>query len=362
MQVFGRGAKKKKRLTEEKEKGNAVQDENVRDVSHASITQQGHLLLGSAHEEEAGSVEEEGRQILPAVVVVDIVLIDGVAVSQDKGNLDDAGKAGSHEGVAKDGVDHGAEREGLGMGGHGPSGHENDEARDEVALGTAALVSAQPDADEAGAPPDDAHGGVLQVVVDPGAAPAMLGKGVDAAPGGNDQAVEELLAAVGASEPDLADEQQDGQDDAVGDEAAAHDEMGQALAGVVAAAEAQRDDAAEQHLHPGGDRQGLAQHAVGRDQQLPDVAEESALDVQPEVDAQADLDDQGQHQPVGERGVHVVGELATLVGVAEEVADDGKGSGDNLAGDVETGADNAQDHAGGKEDAPGEHLDEDVGP
>ena len=128
---------------------------------------------------------------------------------------------------------------------HRPAGNQQDKARDEVALRRAVPVPAQPDTRQTSRPPDHAHGGVLPIVAHPGRAPPVLGEGVDAAPGGDDGAVKELLAAAGAAEPDLADEQDDGQEDAVGDEGAAHDEVGQALAEVVALAEAERGDAAE---------------------------------------------------------------------------------------------------------------------
>ena len=127
-------------------------------------------------------------------------------------------------------MDHGAELELLRVGTHGPACHENDNARDEIAFRAAVAFAAEPDAEEASTPPDDAHARVLQIVFHPGTAPAVLGEGVDAAPSGDDEGVEELLTTAGAPKPELADEQEDGKDDAVADEGAAHDEMRKALA------------------------------------------------------------------------------------------------------------------------------------
>lgn len=55
--------------------------------------------------------------------------------------------------------------------------------------------------------------------------------------------------------------------------------MCQALPEMVVAAEAQRRDTAEEHLHPSGDGNGLAEDAVRGDQPRAYAAEDSALDV-----------------------------------------------------------------------------------
>lgn len=121
------------------------------------------------------------------------VLGNRLLVLEHKGNLDNAGSASAHEGLAKGGMRHGAHHELLGMRRHGPARHQDNKAGNKVALGVTVAVTAKPHACQTGAPPDDAHGGVLPVVLDPGRAPAVLGKRVDAAPGGNDGAIKELL-------------------------------------------------------------------------------------------------------------------------------------------------------------------------
>lgn len=44
--------------TEKQDECDAVQDQNVRDVSNARVTEKFHLLLRGAEEEESGSVEQ----------------------------------------------------------------------------------------------------------------------------------------------------------------------------------------------------------------------------------------------------------------------------------------------------------------
>lgn len=90
----------------------------------------------------------------------------------------------------------------------------------------------------------------------------MLGEGVDTAPGGNDNAVEEFLGAAGTAQPQLADQQGEGHEDTVGDKSASHYEMGQALAQVVSLTEALRGNAAKEQLDPDNDGEGLPADAV----------------------------------------------------------------------------------------------------
>lgn len=247
-----------------------------------------------------------------------------VAVPQHKGDLDDARDADGHEGVAKDPVGHGADGQFLRVGRHGPARQEDDEAGDEVALGGAVAGAAQPHAGQAAAPPDDAHGGVLPVVAHPGVAPAVLGEGVDAAPGGDDEAVEELGRAAGPAQPQLADQQQDRQQHAVGDEGAAHDEVGQALAEVVALAEAEQRDGAEEHVGPRQDGEGLAVEAVQQAHGRAHARVPAPVEVQAQVQAQDQLGAQEHEDGGAEAAVHVAGrEGAPAVQVAEGDADEG---------------------------------------
>lgn len=89
------------------------------------------------------------------------------------------------------------------------------------------------------------------------------------------------MRAICAFEPDLTDQQENGEKDAVCDESGSHDEVGQALTCVISftSAEAQTDDTSEQHLHPGGDWHGLAEDTMGDNEDFPDLAHEAALDV-----------------------------------------------------------------------------------
>lgn len=96
-----------------------------------------HLLLRRAHEQEAASIEQEGREVLEAVDLgVDIAAFrpyQSVLVFQHERDLDYARQAGRHEGVAKSGVDVSGNHEALRVAAHGPTGHEDDETGDEVA-------------------------------------------------------------------------------------------------------------------------------------------------------------------------------------------------------------------------------------
>jgi hypothetical protein len=157
-------------------------------------------------------------------------------VLQHEADLNDARQSGSHKRVAEHSVCHGADHEFLWMRRHCPARHQDDEARNEVALRLAIPAPAKPDARQSCAPPDDAHGSVLPVIPDPGRAPAVLGESVDAAPGGDNDAVKELLAPAGPTQPELADQQQEGEQDRVRDKGTAHDKVRQALAEVVALA------------------------------------------------------------------------------------------------------------------------------
>lgn len=249
-------------------------------------------------------------------------------VTEHKANLDDTGHTCSHEGVSKSLVGHGTDHQFLRVGGHGPAGNEDDKARNKVALRRAVPPTAEPNAGQAGAPPNNAHGGVLPVVLDPGGAPSVLGEGVDAAPGGNDDAVEELLGATGATQPQLADQQGQGHEDTVGDESAAHDEVGQALAEVVALAETLGGDATEQQLDPGDDGENLAADAVYAANPGANTGVETPLKMQLEVNADGDLADHVEKNPIAKVGVDVVGaELAAFVHVAEGVAEEGDDGG-----------------------------------
>lgn len=76
---------------------------------------------------------------------------------------------------------------------HGPAGNDEDEARDEVALRVAVSITTKPDSHETSTPPNDAHCGVLPIVLHPFRSPSVFGKSIYATPGGNDTVVVKLL-------------------------------------------------------------------------------------------------------------------------------------------------------------------------
>lgn len=310
---------KKLQLTEEHQEGKAVEDQDVGDMSDTSLGQQQHLLLSGAHEEKTTSIQQEGRQELETVGILSIAG-DGICVSQDETDFDDASDTSSHQGVAKDTVDHGTEMQLLRVATHGPASNGNDDGGNQVALGTATAVAAQPHAQETSTPPDNTHTSMLQVIAYPRSSPSVLGEGIHAAPRSDDHAVVEFLRAAGATQPDLTNEEQDGVDNAVGDESGTHDEVGGTLTGVVALTEAQGSDSTKQHLDPGGQRDDLAQYTVSRDNPLPNLAHETTLNVELKIDAHGGLSEDHHHQPRSILRVYVLAKLATFVGVTEEVA------------------------------------------
>lgn len=183
--------------------------------------------------------------------------------------LDDAGGPSGHEAVAKDSMHHGADWEFLWVCPHGPAGNENDNAGKNIAAWSTPPASAKPDSKQTSAPPNNAHRSMLQVILDPGVAPAMLGEGIDATPHGDDDGIEEFLRLAGAAQPRLAHEEQDGHDNAVANKGRAHDKVGETLAKMVAATVSHGRDATEQHLHPRDNGHHLAQYGVHDDNEPP---------------------------------------------------------------------------------------------
>lgn len=276
----------------------------------------------------------KNRNILKTVRLISLVRHRRF-VLENKRNLNDPRQTGAHQTIPKHLVRHGANHEFLRVRRHGPARHQQDKARDKVSLGRAVPVLAQPNTSETSSPPDDPHGGVLPIVADPGRAPAVFGKSVDAAPGGNNGAVEEFLATAGAAQPQLTDQKNDSQENTVGDKGAAHDKVSEALAEMVALAEAESGDAAKHHLDPGGEREGLPVDAVEDAKEGADAALEALFEVQLQVDAEDDLGEHHKKQNVGEAGVDIVGdELSALVQVAECVSEEGEGGREDLERDV----------------------------
>ena len=92
-------------LTEEQQKADAVQNQDVRNVSNVVVAQELHLLFGGAHEEEPTGVKQEGWQVLEAVDLVVVLAvrsdIRGSLVAEDEADLDDPGQTCCHERVAE---------------------------------------------------------------------------------------------------------------------------------------------------------------------------------------------------------------------------------------------------------------------
>jgi hypothetical protein len=258
-----------------------------------------------------------------------------MSVLEDECNFNNTRQPSCHKRISKHGMGHGADWQTLRVSGHGPSGHEDDETGNEVALRVAIAVAAQPHAGQTSAPPNDAHSGVLPVVLDPCGTPAMLSKGVDAAPKSDDGAVVELLSPAGAAKPHLANEEQKGEDDAVSDESAAHDEVRGALADVFSLAESQSSDGAKDDLCPGEQRHGLSDDGVHGPDQRPNPAVDASCPVSLEVKTEHNLADEQELQDVRELAVYVVAcELPSAMRVAQEEAYKGERGAENLGGNV----------------------------
>lgn len=166
-------------------------------------------------------------------------------ILQHERDLNDAGQTRRHQGISKEGVDHSTDHQMLGVSGHGIAGHQDDDGRNEVTLGTTAAGTAEPHTQQTSAPPDNSHSSMLEVIVNPRGTPSVLGESINTAPSGDDERIEEFLTAAGTAQPKLTNKQEDSQTDPVPDECGAHDEMGQTLTEMIIATETERGNAAE---------------------------------------------------------------------------------------------------------------------
>jgi len=103
---------------------------------------------------------------------------------------------------------------------------------------------------------------MLYIIPHPFFTPAVLRESVDAPPRCDHQAVEKFLTATRASQPDLPDQEQNRNHDAVADERTAHDEMRQALADMIVSTETERRNPSKQHLYPAGNRHSFPHHPM----------------------------------------------------------------------------------------------------
>lgn len=180
---------------------------------------------------------------------------------------------------------------------------------------------------------------MLQVVLDPGPTPAVLGEGVDAAPQCNDKGIEELLRPVGAAQEELPHEQEEREHDTISDERRAHDEMRETLSQMVIPAETKSGDAAKEHLHPGDEGKRFANYTVNNDEKIAKLGHEAGTgEVEFEIETQEDLDGEGEVDDRGEGRMHIVRELATFVLMAKEVAGNCEDGPKGLEGNVPAGA------------------------
>lgn len=166
-------------------------------------------------------------------------------IPQDERDLNDAGQTRRHQGIPEEGVDHSTDHQLLGVSGHGISGNQDDNGRNEVTLRTAAASTAEPHTQQTSTPPNYAHSGMLEVIVSPRGTPAVLGESINTAPSGDDERIEEFLTAAGTAQPILSDKQEDGQTNTIRNECGAHNEMGQTLTEMIIAAETERGNATE---------------------------------------------------------------------------------------------------------------------
>jgi len=98
------------------------------------------------------------------------------------------------------------------------------------------------------------------------------------------------------------------------------------------------------------------------DSHLADLPVEALRDVEFEVDAKDDLDNQHEHEPICEGGVDVVREGSAFVQVSEEVGGDCDEGSEDLKRDVPAVADYPKDHSCREDDAERQHHQEDMYP
>lgn len=103
---------------------------------------------------------------------------------------------------------------------------------------------------------------------------------------------------------------------------------------MIVATEAESGDATEEHLHPAGDGHDLADHTVACDHMATYAGMYAFCEVQFEVDAQYDLEDEHEHERGSEGSMDVGCELPAAVSMAEEVAYNGNNGAKYLDGDM----------------------------
>lgn len=200
---------------------------------------------------------------------------------------------------------------------HSISSKKDNQAGNDIPLRLPILSTGQPDTNHSAGPPNDTHGGMLNIIMGPFLSPAVLGKGIDATPGRNNRAVPKLLALIRPPQEALADKQHETHDHAVSYKGAPHDEVGQTLAEMVSVTESERRNTAKAHLHPRGNRHGFSDEAVRKNKIFPDTPVETTFQVKLEIDSEYDLNAEEKHHKGGELGVDIWGELTAFVGMSK---------------------------------------------
>ena len=88
---------------------------------------------------------------------------------------------------------------------------------------------------------------------------------------------------------------------------------------MVVPAESQGRDATEEHLHPSHSWHKLSHDSVSNHSYLSNLTMEAFRNVELQVDAEDDLNNQHQHQPIREASMGILRECSPLMQMSEEV-------------------------------------------
>lgn len=151
-------------------KGQAGDEEHVGGGIEDRVIDKGQGLLLTGGEEETTEDEEEGGEEFEGDEGSDLRGNPSTPIDDD---LDETKDGGETNGLAKEAMDHGANHAMLSVGGHGDTGEEDDDGGDGGTKG--GTMMGKKDGGNATDEPEDPHGGMLDVIVEPRGAPPMLG-------------------------------------------------------------------------------------------------------------------------------------------------------------------------------------------
>lgn len=257
---------------------------------------------------------------MPAVGIA--ILGNGVSISKDECNLNNPCESSSHQGITKCCMDHSAEHKVLRMCRHRPPSDCNDETRNEVPLWCSVPLPAQPNPSKAGAPPDNTHSSMLDIIADPCTSPSVLRERIDAAPSSDQSRIEEFLGPACSLQPPLSDKQDEREKDTITDKRTSHDEMRKTLTKMVIAAVSQCSDSTKQHLYPSNDWHSLSDDSVSVNSHLTNLTLETLCDMELKVDTKYYLNGKHKHQDVGEFRVYIRRKDSSAVHMSQEVCCD----------------------------------------